>query len=47
MQNLMTINEIYSGYGKENILKGVSLNVAEGDLVGIIGPNGFWKNNTA
>jgi len=42
--SLLEVVEIYSGYGKFEILHGVSLQVPEGQIVGIIGPNGSGKS---
>jgi neutral amino acid transport system ATP-binding protein len=42
---LLQVQEIVAGYTKElDILKGVSLNVEEGQIVSIIGPNGAGKS---
>jgi iron complex transport system ATP-binding protein len=43
MSNVMDIKKLYSGYGKEHILKGIDIGIEEGELVGIIGPNGSGK----
>ncbi len=41
---LLNVNGIYSGYGKIQILFGVSIDVEEGGIVTIIGPNGSGKS---
>jgi branched-chain amino acid transport system ATP-binding protein len=41
---LLEVNELESGYGKLTILHGVSLHVAEGEVVSILGPNGAGKS---
>jgi branched-chain amino acid transport system ATP-binding protein len=41
---LLEVREIHSGYGKMEILKGVSLRVERGQVVSIIGPNGAGKS---
>jgi iron complex transport system ATP-binding protein len=43
MSNIMDIKSLCSGYGKEHILKGIDVEIKEGELVGIIGPNGSGK----
>ena len=43
MLNIMNVKNLYSGYGDEHILKGIDIEIKEGELVGIIGPNGSGK----
>ena len=43
---LLQIQNIHAGYGKLNILHGISLDVSPGELVCIIGPNGSGKSTT-
>jgi len=40
---LLKIDNVSSGYYREDIIKGVSLEVNTGDFMGIIGPNGSGK----
>lgn len=40
---MLSIKDIYGGYGREKIVKGVSLKINKGDFLGIIGPNGSGK----
>ncbi len=42
--SLLRIEDIYAGYGKLEILHGVSLEVSSGELVCVIGPNGAGKS---
>lgn len=42
--SLLEIRDLRSGYGKVEILFGVSLSVGPGELVGIVGPNGAGKS---
>ncbi len=43
MSEIMKIKNLYSGYGKEDILRGIDLDINKGELIGIIGPNGSGK----
>ena len=39
----LSIENLFGGYGKEPVINGVSLRVAQKDFLGIIGPNGSGK----
>jgi branched-chain amino acid transport system ATP-binding protein len=41
---LLEVEDIHAGYGKMEILRGVSLRVEAGQVVSIIGPNGAGKS---
>jgi branched-chain amino acid transport system ATP-binding protein len=41
---LLEVRDLHAGYGKLEILKGVSLDVQPGQVVSIIGPNGAGKS---
>ncbi|MEQ8696632.1 MAG: ATP-binding cassette domain-containing protein [Bauldia litoralis] len=43
MTALLTIDNLVAGYGKLPVLHGISLQVNEGRMVAIIGPNGEGK----
>ncbi|MDM8550738.1 ABC transporter ATP-binding protein [Desulfobacterales bacterium HSG2] len=44
MKVVLNVDNIVSGYGKKEVLHGVSLTVREGEIVSIIGPNGSGKS---
>jgi branched-chain amino acid transport system ATP-binding protein len=40
---MLEVNHLFSGYGKSEVLRGISLEVKEGQIATIIGPNGAGK----
>jgi iron complex transport system ATP-binding protein len=40
---ILSIEQLYGGYGNETVLSDVSLNIHKGELFGILGPNGSGK----
>ncbi len=44
MTDLLSVTDIHSGYGRTEVLRGVSLRVEQGELVTIIGSNGAGKS---
>jgi len=43
MKTLLKIDNVSAGYYREDIIKGISLEINAGDFMGIIGPNGSGK----
>ncbi|MCX5799935.1 MAG: ABC transporter ATP-binding protein [Candidatus Eisenbacteria bacterium] len=43
-QEILRIESIRAGYGKKEILRGITLEVSRGDLLALIGPNGAGKS---
>jgi branched-chain amino acid transport system ATP-binding protein len=43
---LVGVKDVHTYYGKSHILHGVSLNVAPGEVVGLLGRNGVGKSTT-
>jgi len=41
---MLEISELETGYGKKQVLFGLSLSVEQGEIVGLIGPNGAGKS---
>ena len=46
LAKMLEVGELKTGYGKKQVLFGVSLEVRTGETVGIIGPNGSGKSTT-
>jgi ABC-type branched-subunit amino acid transport system ATPase component len=44
MVSLLEVKDVYSGYGKFEVLHGVSIRVASNEIACIIGPNGSGKS---
>lgn len=44
MKTLLKVDDVWGGYGKDVVIKGLSLSVNKGDFIGIIGPNGSGKS---
>jgi branched-chain amino acid transport system ATP-binding protein len=46
MGTMLSVEEVHAGYGKIEVLKGISLHVDEGEIVTLIGANGAGKTST-
>jgi len=44
MKPMLKINNIYKSFGSKKVLKGISLDVAPGDIVGLVGLSGCGKS---
>ncbi|HUL65731.1 MAG TPA: ABC transporter ATP-binding protein [Burkholderiaceae bacterium] len=42
--DLLTVRDLHAGYGKAEVLAGLSLNASAGSVVTVIGPNGAGKS---
>jgi ABC-type branched-subunit amino acid transport system ATPase component len=42
--SLLEVNDLYSGYGKVEVLFGISFKIEPGKSLGIVGPNGVGKS---
>ena len=43
-KNSLRLVNVSSGYDLQKVIHGISLNIEEGSIVGIIGPNGHGKS---
>lgn len=43
MDEILEIRDLFCGYGKSEVLKGIDLSVKRGEILGIVGPNGAGK----
>ena len=44
--DLLTVKDLHAGYGRAEVLTGLSFTLARGQVVTIIGPNGAGKSTT-
>lgn len=43
MSNIIELKNIYHSYNKKEVLKGISLSVEKGEIIGLLGPSGAGK----
>lgn len=43
MNNIIELNNIYHSYNEKEVLKGISLTVKKGEIIGLLGPSGAGK----
>lgn len=43
---ILSIDDLYKSYGKKEVIRGLSLEVFEGEIFGLIGKNGIGKSTT-
>lgn len=46
MQSILRTEDIVKKYGSRTVVKGVSVNVKQGEIVGLLGPNGAGKTTS-
>ena len=43
---MLEVNDLHAWYGKSHVLQGVSFEVAEGEIVSLLGRNGVGRSTT-
>jgi len=45
MSNIISVRDLYKSYGRKEVLKGVSFDLEDGQIIGLLGPNGCGKTS--
>ncbi|MDR0883001.1 MAG: ABC transporter ATP-binding protein [Oscillospiraceae bacterium] len=45
MSNIITVQDLHKSYGNKEVLKGVSFALEDGQIIGLLGPNGCGKTS--
>ena len=43
MDAIVSINDVYKKFDKDNVLNGITVNIPKGSICGLVGPNGAGK----
>ena len=43
--NLIELTDLEKRYGKKEALTGINLTIGRGKIIGLLGPQWFWKDN--
>ncbi|MDU7252350.1 MAG: ATP-binding cassette domain-containing protein, partial [Clostridium sp.] len=46
MENIIEVKSLEKSYKNKKVVKGISFNVKQGEILGFLGPNGAGKSTT-